>query len=129
VIGTDYLPAQRTLARSAAWLTLLTTTLAVGSVFAWHPQLVLPSIGSGGVGAVATVCVAWSMPMLRYGPAGQGRLALVIMLASWAGMLAPLMIVSTGLRGMVGQVAFVGLAAIPALLASLAWVDGFRGQR
>ncbi len=129
MIGTDYLPAQRTMARSAAWLALLTASTAAGSTFAWHSQLVLPAIAAGGVGAVCTVCVAWSMPMLRYGPAGQGRLCWLLVLASWCAVVIPLVTISTGLAGAVGRAAFVGLVEIPAVLVALGWVDGFRGQR
>jgi len=142
VILGDFLPAQRTLARSAAWLCLL--SMLVGIPLAMADQAGLDRAELVGahrnalMGVFWMVAVAWSMPLLRYGPAGQGRLTWLLILANWANALVPMARAWLHVDGrhFTGETANDALfllltltVRLPSLVAAIGWVDGFRGQR
>ncbi len=138
----EYLPPQRTLARSAAWLGLLSMLLGFSLAFADRYGLdrheLLAAHRNALLGVFWLVAVAWSMPMLRYGPAGQGRLALALVVANWFNCLIPFGRAFTEVDGRtfsgepLNDAFFLALTFtvhLPALVGSIGWIDGFRGQR
>ncbi len=138
----DYLPAQRTLARAMAWLGLFAVglgfPLALADAWELDRAHLLTAHLNGFVGLAWMAAVAFTMPMLRYGPAGQGRLAIGLVIGSFANVGFPAARAFWGFdgRGLTGDpgndAAFVALhllVTLPCTAAALAWVDGFRGQR
>lgn len=138
----EYLPAQRTLARSAAWLGLLSMllgfSLALADRYGLDREELLAAHRNALLGVFWLVAVAWSLPMLRYGPAGQGRLCWALIAANWFNSLIPFTRAWLDVDGRtfsgdpLNDAFFLMLTFtvhLPALAGSVAWVDGFRGQR
>lgn len=135
------LPAARLMAHAAAWLMLLglltggyVSSAMTGKIPA-DPHMALAAHLNALMGTFFLLGVAWTLPMLRYGPVGQQRLAWLVIVANFANW------VVTGVKAMlhVKGVDFIGESAndaifltltatvvLPALAAAGAWVYGFR---
>jgi (hydroxyamino)benzene mutase len=138
------LPAARLMAHAAAWLMLLglltggyVSSAMTGKVPA-DPHMALAAHLNALMGTFFLLGVAWTLPMLRYGPVGQQRLAWLVIGANFANWWVTC--VKAWLR--VSGVDFIGQAAndaifvtltvtvvLPALAAAGAWVYGFRRAR
>jgi hydroxylaminobenzene mutase len=135
------LPAARLMAHAAAWLMLLglltggyVSSAMTGKIPA-DPHMALAAHMNALMGTFFLLGVAWTLPMLRYGPVGQQRLAWLVIVANFANW------VVTGVKAWlrVKGVDFIGEAAndaifltltatvvLPALAAAGAWAYGFR---
>ena len=87
------------------------------------------------LGAFWIIGVAWSLPMLRYGPAGQQRLAWAVIVPNYANWIitaikASLKVSGVDFSGSPSNMAiFIALTlavVLPSLGAAGAWVYGFR---
>ncbi|WP_240486700.1 hypothetical protein [Hyalangium minutum] len=135
------LPAARLMAHAAAWLMLLglltggyVSSAMTGKLPA-DPHMALAAHLNALMGTFFLLGVAWTLPMLRYGPVGQQRLAWLVIVANfsnWAvtGVKAWLRVSGVDLIGQPANDAiFLTLTAtvvLPALAAAGAWVYGFR---
>ncbi|MBS2029966.1 MAG: hypothetical protein JST54_18845 [Deltaproteobacteria bacterium] len=135
------LPAARLLVQAAAWLMViglatggLASSAMTGQLPA-DPHAALASHLNGLLGALWMVAVSWSMPMLRYGPVGQRRLALGLIVANYANWLvtavkAFLHVAGVGPSADLANNAVFGALTVfvvtPALASALAWALGFR---
>lgn len=135
------LPAARLLAQAAAWLFLLglltggyVAAAATGKVPA-TPRDALGSHLNALLGTFLLLGVGWSLPLLRYGPVGQRRLAWAFIVANYANWFvtavkAWLHVTGVDFTGEPRNDAiFVTLTAsvvLPSLAAAVAWVYGFR---
>ncbi len=141
VAATAPLPAARLMAHAAAWLVLLglltggyVSAAMTGKVPA-DPAMALASHLNALMGAFLLLGVAWTLPMLRYGPEGQRRLAWAFILANFAnwfvtGVKALLRVPGVDYIGQPVNDAVFGVltltVVLPALGAAAAWVYGFR---
>ena len=141
VSSTPVLPAARLMAHAAAWL-LLVGLLTGGYVAAAmtgkvpaSPQAALASHLNALMGCFLLLGVAWSLPLLHYGPRGQARLAwafIVSNFGNWAitGVKAWLHVAGVDATGEpVNDAVFGALTlsvVLPSLGAAAAWVYGFR---
>ncbi|WP_224244490.1 hypothetical protein [Hyalangium gracile] len=134
-------PAARLMAHAAAWLMLVglltggyVSSAMTGKVPA-DPHMALAAHLNALMGTFFLLGVAWTLPMLRYGPVGQQRLAWLVIGANFANW--GVTCVKAWLR--VSGVDFIGQPAndaifvtltvtvvLPALAAAGAWVYGFR---
>lgn len=135
------LPAARLMAHAAAWL-LLGGLLTGGYVAAAmtgkvpaEPHAALASHLNALMGCFLLLGVAWSLPMLGYGPVGQRRLAWAFIVANFANWLvtavkAWLRVAGVDATGEPVNDAVFGVltltVVVPALVAAAAWVYGFR---
>ncbi|WP_239470102.1 hypothetical protein [Archangium violaceum] len=135
------LPAARLMAHAAAWLILLglltggyVAAAMTGKVPA-DPQAALASHLNALLGAFLLLGVAWTLPMLRYGPRGQHRLAWAFIVANFANwsvtaVKAWLRVAGVDAIGEPVNDAVFGVltlfVVLPALGAAAAWVYGFR---
>ncbi|WP_239576964.1 hypothetical protein [Archangium primigenium] len=135
------LPAARLMAHAAAWL-LLVGLLTGGYVAAAmtgkvpaEPRGALASHLNALMGTFLLLGVAWSLPMLRYGPRGQTRLAWAFIganFANWAvtAVKAWLHVAGVDATGEPVNDAVFGVltlsVVLPSLGAAAAWVYGFR---
>lgn len=78
---------------------------------------------------------AWTLPMLRYGPAGQRRLAVLVVVPNYAnwlitGVKANLRVagvdVGPSLANNAVLICLTVFVVIPSLVAAVAWIAGFR---
>lgn len=138
------LPTARLMAHAAAWLTLLglltggyVSAAMTGKVPA-DPHMALASHLNALMGAFLLLGVAWTLPMLRYGPQGQWRLAWAFILANFANwavtaVKAWLRVSGVDATGEPLNDAVFGVltltVVLPALGAAAAWVYGFRRAR
>ena len=134
-------PAARLLAQSAAWLILL--GLLTGGLVAAAQTGQLPADAHAALashlnallGGFLMLGVAWTLPMLRYGAAGQNRLAWGFILANYGNWLITAVksflhvsgVAPTG-HGANDAVfgALTAVVVIPALASAGAWAWGFR---
>jgi len=135
------LPAARLMAHAAAWLLLLglltggyVAAAMTGKVPA-DGHMALASHLNALMGAFLILGVAWTLPMLRYGPTGQNRLAWVFIVANFANwgvtaVKAWLRVSGVDATGEPVNDAVFGVltltVVLPALGAAAAWVYGFR---
>ena len=141
--GAPFSPAQRTLGLAAAVLmaiglvTGLYAGLAMSGKIPADGHAALASHLNALMGTFLLVSVGWTLPMLRYGAVGQGRLARVFIVASYANWLITAVKAALFVSGLdlVGKAAndgvFVALQAfvvLPTLAASIAWALGFRSK-
>ncbi len=135
------LPTARLMAHAAAWLTLLglltggfVSAAMTGKVPA-DPHMALASHLNALMGAFLLLGVAWTLPMLRYGPTGQRRLAWAFIVSNFAnwfvtGVKAFLRVSGVDATGEPVNDAVFGVltlsVVLPALVAAAAWVYGFR---
>lgn len=135
------LPAARLMAHAAAWLMLIglltggyVSSAMTGKVPA-DPHIALAAHLAALMGTFFLLGVAWTLPMLRYGPVGQQRLAWLVIVANFANWLVTCVKAWLHVSGVdfIGQAAndaiFVTLTitvVLPALAAAGAWVYGFR---
>jgi (hydroxyamino)benzene mutase len=135
------LPAARLMAHAAAWLLLLglltggyVAAAMTGKVPA-EPHAALASHLNALMGTFLLLGVAWSLPMLRYGPRGQHRLAWAFIVANFANwgvtaVKAWLRVSGVDATGEPVNDAVFGVltlsVVLPALGAAAAWVYGFR---
>ena len=135
------LPAARLMAHAAAWLMLvgLLTGGYVSSAMTGKlpadPHMALAAHLNALMGTFFLLGVAWTLPMLRYGPVGQQRLAWAVITANFANWAVTCVKAWLRVSGvdLIGQPAndaiFLTLTAtvvLPALVAAGAWVYGFR---
>ncbi|HEX8819010.1 MAG TPA: hypothetical protein VF794_03720 [Archangium sp.] len=135
------LPAARLMAHAAAWLTLLGlltggyVSAAMTGKVPVEPRIALASHLNALMGAFLLLGVAWTLPMLRYGPRGQQRLAWAFILANFANwgvtaVKAWLRVSGVDATGEPVNDAVFGVltltVVLPALGAAAAWVYGFR---
>jgi (hydroxyamino)benzene mutase len=135
------LPAARLMAHAAAWLMLvglLTGGYVAAAMTGKVPadgQMALAAHLNALLGTFFLLGVAWTLPMLRYGPVGQRRLAWLFITASWANWGVTCVKAWLRVAGIdfIGQTAndaiFITLNAtvvLPVLAATAAWVYGFR---
>jgi len=90
------------------------------------------------LGAFLMLGVAWTLPMLRYGPKGQMRLAWAFVVATWANWLitaikAFLFVSGVDKTGEPKNDAVFGalmvLVILPSLAAAIAWAVGFARKK
>jgi hydroxylaminobenzene mutase len=108
---------------------------AMGDRVPADPHTALAAHLTGLLGAFWMFGAGWTMPMLRYGPVGQARLAWAIIIPNYAGWLI------TGVKalphvhgvepggGSANNAVFIALTllvVLPALGAGVAWLAGFR---
>ncbi len=138
----EYLPAQRDLAKVAAGLALLSMLLGLSLAFADDLDLaraeLLAAHQNALMGTFWLIAVAWSLPMLQYGPAGQGRLAWALILGTVANALLPIGRAWFDVEGRrftgdnVNDAFLIALnltVTLPCLAGTLGWVFGFRKPR
>lgn len=129
------------MAHAAAWLMLIglltggyVSSAMTGKVPA-DPHMALAAHLNALMGTFFLLGVAWTLPMLRYGPVGQQRLAWAVIIANFANWGVTCIKAWLRVSGVdfIGQPAndaiFVTLTAtvvLPALAAAGAWVYGFR---
>jgi hydroxylaminobenzene mutase len=87
------------------------------------------------LGAFWIFAVAWTLPMLRYGPVGQRRLGLAVVVANYANWLitcAKAVLRVAGVEpgsNLANNAVFFGLTVfvvLPSLIAAVGWIAGFR---
>jgi hydroxylaminobenzene mutase len=138
------LPAARLMAHAAAWLTLLglltggyVAAAMTGKVPA-DPHAALASHLNALMGVFLLLGVAWTLPMLCYGPEGQRRLAWAFIVANFANwgvtaVKAWLRVAGVDATGEPVNDAVFGVLTVsvvlPSLGAAAAWVYGFRRSR
>ncbi len=137
-------PAARLLARGAAWLTLLglLTGLYVAAAMTGKvpadPHTALAAHLAALLGAFLLLGVAVTLPLLRYGPVGQRRLALGVHHANVANWLvtsvkAWIRVAGIELNGnLANDAVFVVLTltvVLPSLGAAVAWIHGLRSPK
>jgi hypothetical protein len=105
-----------------------------GQVKVGIPHLALAAHLNGLLGGLWMVCVAWTLPFLRFGEVGRRRLALGVGLPSWANWAVT---VGASLLGVDGlqythemsnnaiAALLQSLVVLPALVSSAAWAWGF----
>jgi len=141
LLGTDTL--QHRVARAGAWLFaigLLTGVWAAvvltGTVVVPIPRQALAAHLNGILGGLWLVAVAATLDRMRYGLAGRRRLALAVMVATWANWLLTLIASLLGVRGLeytadarnnVVAVLLEVFVVVPSLLGACAWAWGFSG--
>jgi (hydroxyamino)benzene mutase len=134
-------PVARRMAHAAAWLMLVglltggyVSAAMTGKVPA-DPQMALAAHLNALMGTFFLLGVAWTLPMLSYGPVGQLRLAWAVIVANWANwaitcVKAWLRVSGVDLIGQPANDAVFGAltltVVLPALVAAGAWVYGFR---
>ncbi|HLM47549.1 MAG TPA: hypothetical protein VK458_27040 [Myxococcaceae bacterium] len=135
------LPAARLMAHAAAWLMLVglltggyVSSAMTGKVPA-DPHMALAAHLNALMGTFFLLGVAWTLPMLRYGPVGQRRLAWAVIIANFANWAVTCVKAWLRVSGvdLIGQPAndaiFITLTlsvVLPSLAAAAAWVYGFR---
>ena len=135
-------PVARLLARGAAWLVLLglLTGLYVAAAMTGKisadPHVALASHLSALLGAFLLLGVAVTLPLLRYGPTGQRRLAWAFIVANFAnwwvtGVKAALHVSGLEWTGQpANDAVFVALTlavVLPGLGGAAAWIFGLSG--
>jgi hypothetical protein len=131
--------------RAGAWLFaigLLTGLWAAAvlteKVVVAIPRLALAAHLNGIFGGLWLIAVAVTLDRLRYGLAGRRRLALVVIVATWANWLITLAASWLGVRGLEyttdarnNVIAFLlqVLVVLPSLAGGVAWAWGFGGPR
>jgi (hydroxyamino)benzene mutase len=141
ILGTDAL--RNLVARAGAWLFAvgLVTGLWAGVVLTGRvtvpiPRLALAAHLNGLLGGLWLIAVAATLDGLRYGLVGRRRLALAVLVATWANWLITLIASVLGVRGLeytsdVRNNAIAALLQIlvvlPSLLAAFAWAWGLGG--
>jgi (hydroxyamino)benzene mutase len=135
-------PVARLLARAAAWLVLLGlltgvyVSAAMTGKVAADAHAALASHLNALLGAFLLLGVAVTLPLLRYGPVGQRRLAWAFIVANFANWLvtavkAWLHVSGVELTGHpANDAVFVALTltvVLPAVGGAGAWIHGLRG--
>jgi hydroxylaminobenzene mutase len=129
------------MAHAAAWLMLVglltggyVSSAMTGKVPA-DPHMALAAHLNALMGTFFLLGVAWTLPMLRYGPVGQQRLAWAVIIANFANWAVTCVKAWLRVSGvdLIGQPAndaiFITLTlsvVLPSLAAASAWVYGFR---
>jgi len=137
----DLNPVARLLGRSAAILMVL-GLLTGGLVSSAMTGMIRASVQSAVaahlnaiLGAFFILGVAWSLPLLGYGPAGQRRLAWLVIVpnyANWAVTSVKSFLFVAGVgwdKQPANNAVFIALTftvVIPSLIAAVAWAAGFR---
>jgi hypothetical protein len=132
------------LARAGAWLFfvglvtgLWAAAVLTGKVTVEIPRLALAAHLNGLLGGLWLIAVAWTLDFLRYGERGRRRLALLVVISTWANWLVTTIASILGVRGLeyTGALAndiVAGLlqlfVVLPALAGAGAWAWGF-GER
>jgi hydroxylaminobenzene mutase len=140
-LGTDDL--QHRVARAGAWLFAVglvtgiwVAVVLTGKVVVPIPRLALAAHLNGILGGLWLIAVAATLDRMRYGLAGRRRLALVVMVATWANWLITLVASVLGVRGLeyttdarnnAIAVLLELFVVAPSLLGAVAWAWGFGG--
>ena len=140
-MGTEGL--QHRVARAGAWLFavglvtgLWAAVVLTEKVVVAIPRLALAAHLNGLLGGLWLIAVAATLDRLRYGLVGRRRLALVVILATWANWLITLVASGLGVRGLeytadvsnnAVAVLLQLLVVLPSLVGAVAWAWGFGG--
>jgi hypothetical protein len=143
LLGTDHL--QHRVMRAGAWLFaigLLTGLWAAAvlteKVAVAIPRLALAAHLNGIFGGLWLIAVAATLDRLRYGLTGRYRLALLVIVATYANWLITLIASGLGVRGLEyttdarnNVIAFLlqVFVVLPSLAGGVAWAWGFGGPR
>ena len=135
----------RQLAQAGAWLFAagMITGLWAAAVLTERvavpiPRLALAAHLNGILGGLWLIAVAWTIPLLRYGDRGLGRLTALVAVAAWANWLITLAASVLGVRGLeyTGNGANDAVAlllqlfvVLPSLIGAVAWAWGFGERR
>ena len=134
-------PVQRTLGFSAALLFVISLLTGVYAGLAMTGKIpvdghsALASHLNALMGTFLLLGLGWTLPMLRYGEVGQKRLAFVFIATSFANWIVTAVKAALKVAGLafIGKPAndaiFVALqltVVLPTLVASIAWVAGFK---
>ncbi len=132
---------ERTLGLAAAWLMLIALLTGIYAAAAMTGKLhvdghaALASHLNALMGTFLLGVVGWTMPMLSYGPRGKRRLAMVLIVSSFANWLitavkAALFVAGIDVQGQAkNDGVFVALqifVVVPMIAAAIAWIIGFR---
>lgn len=102
------------------------------------PHAALASHLNALLGAFFAFAVAWSLPLLRYGPVGQRRLAWAVLVSNYANWIvtavkAALHVSGVDYTGQGANDAIFGVltatVVLPSLVAAFFWVLGFRAPK
>jgi (hydroxyamino)benzene mutase len=141
ILGTDGL--RHLVARAGAWLFavglatgLWAGVVLTGAVTVPIPRLALAAHLNGILGGLWLIAVAATLDRLRYGLAGRRRLALAVLVATWANWLITLIASVLGVRGLeytsdlrnnAIAVLLEVFVVLPSLVAAFVWAWGFGG--
>jgi hydroxylaminobenzene mutase len=131
--------------RAGAWLFaiglvtgLWAAAVLTGQVVVPIPRLALAAHLNGILGGLWLIAVAATLDRLRYGLAGRHRLAMLVVVATWANWLITLLASGLGVRGLEyttdarnNVIAFLlqVFVVLPSLAAGGAWAWGLGGPR
>ena len=136
-------PAARLLARASAWLLLaafLTGGYAAAALTGQIPvdaHTALAAHITAFLGCGLLIGVAWSLPLLRYGPVGQRRLSWCFIVPLFAGWFITVVKAALHVQGIAvlhaaaNDTVFALLnvaVVVPSLVASVAWIYGLYGE-
>jgi hypothetical protein len=141
ILGTEQL--QHRVVRAGAWLFaiglatgLWAAVVLTGQVVVPIPRLALAAHLNGILGGLWLIAVAATLDRQRYGLVGRRRLALLLILATWANWLITLIASVLGVRGLEYTADFRNNAiaalldvfvVLPSLVGGFAWAWGFGG--
>ncbi len=138
---TESSPAQRTVGLAAAWLLLIALLTGIYAAAAMSGKLhvdghaALASHLNALMGTFLLGTVGWTMPMLSYGETGKKRLAIVLVVSSFANWIitavkAALFVAGIDVQGKAANdgvfVALQIFVVVPMIAAAIAWIVGFR---
>jgi hydroxylaminobenzene mutase len=115
------------------WVALVVTEKVVVAI----PRLALAAHLNGLLGGLWLIAVAATLDRLRYGLAGRTRLAIFVVIATWANWLFTLIASVLGVRGLDytadmrnNAIAMLldTFVVLPSLVGAFAWAWGFRGR-
>jgi (hydroxyamino)benzene mutase len=133
--------ATRLLVVAAAWLMLVglltggyIAAAMTGSVDA-DPDIAVAAHLNAILGGLWMIAVAWTLQFVRYGAAGQRRLAWLLVVANWTNWLVTAVKAALRVHGIAAgppaanDVVFATLTVLvvlPSLAAAVAWIAGLR---
>jgi len=138
-------PVQKGLAQAGAWLFAVGLVTGLWSALALTdavklpiPRLALAAHLNGILGGLWLIAVAVTLELLRYGPTGRRRLALLVAIPAWANWLITLVASVLGVRGLeyttdpannVVAALLELFVVLPSLVGAAAWAWGFVERR
>ena len=138
-------PVQKGLAQAGAWLFavgmaigLWTALVLTEAVKLPIPRLALAAHLNAILGGLWLIAVAVTLDVLRYGPTGRRRLALLVAIPAWANWLITLVASGLGVRGLeytadpannVIAALLQGFVVLPSLVGAAVWAWGFVERR
>jgi len=138
-------PVQKGLAQAGAWLFAVGLVTGLWSALVLTdavklpiPRLALAAHLNGILGGLWLIAVAVTIELLRYGPTGRRRLALLVAIPAWANWLITLVASVLGVRGLeyttdpannVVAALLELFVVLPSLVGAAAWAWGFVERR